>query len=109
MSGITSIQKSQPALAIIMPALKTTPRIVELAAIVSKSVGELQTTLDSRGIPSPSFDEDAPTRLPDECNKAQDAVLDAAKELYDLLLEPTTLILKNSSVRCSVNMPIPSY
>ncbi|KAJ4403640.1 hypothetical protein N0V82_010617 [Gnomoniopsis sp. IMI 355080] len=80
-----------------MPAAKTTPRIVELAAVISKSVAELQTVLESKGVPSPSFDEDAPTRLPDECNQAQDAVLDATKELYDLLLEPTTLILKNSA------------
>lgn len=92
-----------------MPAAKTTPRIVELAAVISKSVAELQTVLESKGVPSPSFDEDAPTRLPDECNQAQDAVLDATKELYDLLLEPTTLILKNSAVSFSIKLPIPSY
>ncbi|KAJ4387226.1 hypothetical protein N0V93_007815 [Gnomoniopsis smithogilvyi] len=80
-----------------MPAAKTTPRIVELAAVISKSVAELQTVLESKGVPFPTFEEDAPTRLPDECNQAQDAVLDATKELYDLLLEPTTLILKNSA------------
>ncbi|POS74341.1 sterigmatocystin 8-O-methyltransferase [Diaporthe helianthi] len=76
---------------------QTTPRIVELATIISDSVAQLQKTLSSAGVPSPSFDEDAPTRLPDESNPALDAVLDATKELYDVLLEPTTLILKNSA------------
>lgn len=81
-----------------MPAMESTPRIIHLAAEIHQRAAELQNVLDAKGFPTPSFDEDSPTRLPDEASEAQDAILDAAAELYDLLLEPTTLILKNSAV-----------
>ncbi|KAI7908582.1 hypothetical protein M9X92_012113, partial [Pyricularia oryzae] len=80
-----------------MPAMESTPRIIHLAAEIHQRAAELQKVLDAKGFPTPSFDEDSPTRLPDEASEAQDAILDAAAELYDLLLEPTTLILKNSA------------
>lgn len=74
-------------------------RIVELADTIQKSVAELQNVLDSKGLPAPSFDEDAsPDPLPSEAQKAQDAVLDATAELHDILLEPTALVLKTISV-----------
>lgn len=82
-----------------MAIAKSTPRIVELATQISKSVADLQAVLDAKGVPSPSFDENAPPKLPKEANDAQDAVLDATAELHDLLLEPVTLVLKNSAVR----------
>ncbi|WQF84527.1 Putative O-methyltransferase domain, S-adenosyl-L-methionine-dependent methyltransferase superfamily [Colletotrichum destructivum] len=80
-----------------MAIAKSTPRIVELATQISKSVADLQAVLDAKGVPSPSFDENAPPKLPKEANDAQDAVLDATTELHDLLLEPVTLVLKNSA------------
>ncbi|KAI6336456.1 hypothetical protein MCOR28_009125 [Pyricularia oryzae] len=80
-----------------MTAMESTPRIIYLAAEIHQRAAELQNVLDAKGFPTPSFDEDSPTRLPDEASEAQDAILDAAAELYDLLLEPTTLILKNSA------------
>lgn len=74
-------------------------RIVALADTIHKSVAELQAVLDSKGLPAPSFAEDAsPDPLPSEAQKAQDAVLDATAELHDILLEPTALVLKTISV-----------
>ncbi|KAK2610911.1 hypothetical protein N8I77_004300 [Diaporthe amygdali] len=73
-------------------------RIVALANTIQKSVAELQAVLDSKGLPAPSFAEDAsPDPLPFEAQKAQDAVLDATAELHDILLEPTALVLKTIS------------
>ncbi|KAI1840682.1 hypothetical protein JX266_013089 [Neoarthrinium moseri] len=72
-------------------------RIVELANKISHSVTQLQSVFDAQGLPPPSFDENAIITIPREGAEAQDAVLDATAELHDLLLEPTTLILKHSA------------
>lgn len=82
-----------------MSAPASTPRIVELSNKIQASVTRLQVLLDAKGLPSPSFDEDAPERLPREADDAQNAILDATAELYDLLLDPPTAILKNTAVR----------
>ncbi|KAF3058615.1 6-hydroxytryprostatin B O-methyltransferase [Daldinia childiae] len=72
------------------------PRIVELAATVSDSVAKIQQVLLAKGAPWPSFDENAPDSLPKEATEAQNAVIDAAAELYDLMLDPLTLVYKHS-------------
>jgi hypothetical protein len=81
-----------------MAPKETQPRIVELAATISNSVAQLQQILDAQGVPSPSFDEDAQYLIPKDASDAQDAVIDAAAELYDLLLEPLTMLFKHASV-----------
>ncbi|KAF4633293.1 hypothetical protein G7Y89_g4831 [Cudoniella acicularis] len=70
------------------------PRIVHLAAIIGDSVTKIHEVLSAQNVPTPSFDEDTPTSLPKEVSDAQDAVLDATAELFDLLLEPLTLVYK---------------
>lgn len=74
------------------------PRIVELAATISESVAKLQEILTSQGLPSPSFDEDGLTLYPDEASDARDAVLDASTELYDVMLEPLSLLFQRGGV-----------
>ena len=81
-----------------MSSSTSTPRIVELASKIQASVAQLQSVLDAKGVPSPSFNEDAPERLPREATEAQDAVLDATQELFDLLLDPPATVLKNTAV-----------
>lgn len=81
-----------------MSASTSTPRIVELANKIQASVAQLQSMLDAKGVPSPSFAEDAPDRLPREATEAQDVVLDATQELYDLLLDSPATILKATAV-----------
>lgn len=76
-----------------------TPRIVSLATVISSSVARIQDIIDAQGAPSPSFDENAPS-LPLEITEAQDAVLDAAAELQDLLTDPLNMIHRSSRV-CS--------
>jgi hypothetical protein len=81
-------------------ALSTkSPRIVELAATISASVSQLQELLSSQGVPSPSFTENSPERLPANTIHLQDAVLDATTELHELLMEPVRLIFKFCAVR----------
>ncbi|KAK8133248.1 S-adenosyl-L-methionine-dependent methyltransferase [Apiospora kogelbergensis] len=77
-----------------MSPSSSSPRIVELASKIQSSVIQLQSILDAKGVPSPSFDENAPDRLPREATEAQDAVLDATQELYDLLLDSPAAVLK---------------
>lgn len=82
-----------------MSANGTTPRLIELAATLTEALRAIQETLESQGRPLPSFAEDAPTTFPREIDDARDTALDAAAEIYDLLLEPMTLIYKHGAVR----------
>ncbi|KAI1198527.1 sterigmatocystin 8-O-methyltransferase [Nemania serpens] len=77
-----------------MESSSRTPQIVELAAKISASVSQLQELLSAQGVPSPSFTEDSPDRLPANTFHLQDAVLDATAELHELLMEPVRLIFK---------------
>jgi hypothetical protein len=76
----------------------TAPRILELAAIIGKAAAEINTTLTNQGIPSPSFSEDAPESFPQDISDARDIVLDATAELYDILLDPLTLLYQHGGV-----------
>ncbi|KAL2756633.1 hypothetical protein ACRALDRAFT_1080807 [Sodiomyces alcalophilus JCM 7366] len=80
------------------------PRILELASTISDSVAKLHQILTAAGQPSPSFDEDAPLAIPKEGSDAQDAILDATSELYDLLLEPLDLLFQKSGHVNNVSM-----
>ncbi|GAP82382.1 putative sterigmatocystin 8-O-methyltransferase [Rosellinia necatrix] len=69
------------------------PRIIQLARTISISVSKIDAVLASRGLPSPSFDEDAPMDyFPSEVHRTRDTLVDATAELHDLLLEPLQLI-----------------
>ena len=75
------------------------PRIIQLARIISTCVVKIDAVLEASGLPSPSFDEDAPVGyLPSEISGFQDMVLDATAELHDLLLEPLHMIKNHSGV-----------
>lgn len=81
-----------------MDSNASVPRIVHLAATISNSVTKIHEVLSTHAVPTPSFDEDAPMSFPNEAFEARDTVLDATAELYDLLLEPLTLIYKHNGV-----------
>jgi hypothetical protein len=76
----------------------TVPRIVELAAQISSSVTKLQEKLTAQGAATPSFAENGPELLPDDVSSLKDAVLDAAAELHEILLDPLLLLFKFASV-----------
>lgn len=78
------------------------PRIVDLATTISGSVMRLHEVLCAQNAPSPSFHEDAPAYFPKEASDARDKILDATAELYDLLLEPLTLIYKHHAASLEV-------
>ncbi|KAI1275240.1 O-methyltransferase-domain-containing protein [Xylaria sp. FL0933] len=72
-------------------------RIVQLASIIGDTVAKLDDILQSRGLETPSFDEDAPTGFPEEALAMQSVVLDATSELHDLLLPPMALLLNKTA------------
>lgn len=73
-------------------------RILQLSATINASVVKIQKVIDALGVPSPTFNEDAPT-LPAEIDEARDVVLDATAELHDLLTDPMNMIHRSARVR----------
>lgn len=81
-------------------AAQAPSRIAQLAATITKSVARLDEILSINRLQEPSFDEDAPSVVfPKEALEARDAILDAAAEVSDLLLDPPALLRKNGAVR----------
>ncbi|KAF7534727.1 hypothetical protein G7054_g5962 [Neopestalotiopsis clavispora] len=73
------------------------PRIVQLAAAINEVVAKLNDILNSQGIPTPSFEENAPTTLPDDSADVQSTILDATLELHDLILQPMELLIRKTA------------
>ncbi|KAI1075566.1 S-adenosyl-L-methionine-dependent methyltransferase [Whalleya microplaca] len=80
------------------------PRIVELAERITEAVGRLQGIFVEKGLQMPSFDEDASSEMPLEAFDVRDAVLDASTEIYDIFLDPLTLMLKRGSYNNMVSL-----
>ncbi|KAI0409402.1 sterigmatocystin 8-O-methyltransferase [Xylaria palmicola] len=68
------------------------PRFVQLAQTIGAAAAQLQEILLAHEAPFPSFDEDGAFQMPKEAAGAQDALIDAAAELHDLLLSPMDLL-----------------
>lgn len=81
-----------------MASKESLPRILHLANTISASVKKMEQVLSAKGIPPPSFDEDASFNIPLQLTADHDAVLDATAELHDLLLEPLNLIHRHGGV-----------
>jgi hypothetical protein len=75
--------------------------IVSLAASLLQAVSNLEEILLTQGVPSPSFDEDAPPLLPKDAIRVRDLAIDSAAEIQDLLQGPLDLIYRHGSVRIS--------
>ncbi|KAK8071291.1 S-adenosyl-L-methionine-dependent methyltransferase [Apiospora hydei] len=88
----------------VLPKEGSKIRIVELAQSIIDGVAQLETVFSDKGLPFPSFEEDAPHNFPLEAFDARDVVLDASAELYDLLLDPVTLMLKRGSYNNMVSL-----
>ncbi|KAI2602759.1 S-adenosyl-L-methionine-dependent methyltransferase [Hypoxylon sp. NC1633] len=74
----------------------TTPsRMSQLADVISRSVANMNEMLSALQVAQPSFSEDAFVSLPNEVSDDKDAILDAAAELYDLLLDPLELLYRH--------------
>lgn len=76
----------------------TQSRIVELTNIIATEAPIVENYFSSHGIPLPSFDVDGPTRVvipPSEQDvlKAHVAVVGATKELHDLMIGPTAMLM----------------
>ncbi|KAJ2999003.1 hypothetical protein NUW58_g143 [Xylaria curta] len=80
-----------------MAPSESATRIVQLASTISDAVAKLDEILQSQGLQTPSFNEDAPTSLPEEALAMQSVVLDATSELHDLLLSPMALLLNKTA------------
>ena len=68
------------------------PRILGLASIISTSIATFHELLIANNQPLPSFEADNHWSLSEELEEARNAVIDAATELRDLLLEPADLL-----------------
>ena len=73
-------------------------RIAELAAIISAKTAVVNDYFTSKNIPAPSFDIYGPPRVmippfEREAFMAHGAVLAATKELHNLLLGPTAMLM----------------
>lgn len=88
------ILHQKPKMNPVMPV----PRLIQLATTIKDSVLKIQEILDTLGVLSPSFDENAPP-LPVQIGEAQDIVLGATAELHDLLTEPTNMIHRSARVK----------
>ncbi|KAF7595502.1 hypothetical protein BBP40_005838 [Aspergillus hancockii] len=71
-------------------------RLVELAATISTATNNIHDYLKDRNLPYPSFEPDAPMELPEELGDAENSVLDAICELYDLIINPVSAVLGGS-------------
>ncbi|KAI1108308.1 O-methyltransferase-domain-containing protein [Nemania sp. NC0429] len=80
-----------------MALIKSATRIVLLASAISENVAKLDDILRSRGLCTPSFDENASADLPEEALAMQSVLLDATIELHDLLLSPMNLLMNKTS------------
>ena len=72
-------------------------RIAELASIITENTAIVDEYLSARDLPTPSFDIDAPAKLPIaddalEVEAARAAVIDATGELQALMLGPMELL-----------------
>jgi len=74
----------------------TLKRLLELAVNIHYNTHSIHEYLESNGLPLPSFASDTPKELPVEISQAQDAVLDATLELYDMLMNPLSAFLATS-------------
>ncbi|KAI1286566.1 sterigmatocystin 8-O-methyltransferase [Xylaria venustula] len=85
-------------------ANSTPSRLSLLAASLVESVAKLEMTLLVHGVPSPSFDEDAPTLLPGNTADIRDTIIDCAAEIQDLLQDPLDLIYRHGSFNNCVSL-----
>jgi hypothetical protein len=72
---------------------KATPKLSELAAIISQKAAYLENYLEEHNLPQPSFSADGPSSFPvaataQEASAARFALIDAAKDLRDLVVGP---------------------
>lgn len=75
-------------------------RIESLANIIAQSAQELRDLLAQYGLEEPSFSAECPSSgaLPPAVDKARNALLHAACEIQDLLLDPADLLRSYASV-----------
>ena len=71
-------------------AASQSSRIVELASIIANRTNECDQWFASKGIPSPSFDQDLSfsVTVPEHIAQAREQVIEASAELQALMLGP---------------------
>ncbi|KAF2248979.1 sterigmatocystin 8-O-methyltransferase [Trematosphaeria pertusa] len=72
-------------------------RIIELARSILENASTIDATLESQGLPTPTFEPSVSVLFPPGVTSARDTVLDATQELHDLLLAPMNLIQRKAS------------
>ncbi|KAI6378424.1 hypothetical protein MCOR25_002290 [Pyricularia grisea] len=74
-----------------------------LAQTISDSVAALQASLAAKGLPNPSVDENAPIDyFPPESLADRNAAIDAATELFNIVMDPLDLVKHHSGTTTSI-------
>ncbi|KAF3005265.1 hypothetical protein E8E14_006481 [Neopestalotiopsis sp. 37M] len=87
-----------------MPSEASVSHIAKLTASLLQAVSNLEEILHAQGVPSPSFDEDAPPLLPKDAISVRDLAIDYAAEIQDLLQGPLDLIYRHGSFNNCVSL-----
>ncbi|KAH6705376.1 O-methyltransferase-domain-containing protein, partial [Leptodontidium sp. MPI-SDFR-AT-0119] len=75
-----------------LSTMASTSKLIELAATITRETEKLDRYMKENGLPTPSFEVDAPSNFPKldgEIKKAREEVVRATKELGDLVTGPT--------------------
>ena len=80
-----------------VPASTSSPRLTELSTLIAQKTAQIESYLDAKGLPLPSFDANAPVELgiareDEDVQKIRIELLDLIKELRDLITGPTDLV-----------------
>lgn len=84
-------------------------KIAELAAQIHQNTAKVDQYLQSRGLPSPSFNQDGPVdfNIDDEqVQEAREIALDSSLELHQLLLGPALCLRPVVSTRTHIHIHI---
>lgn len=82
-------------------------RISELAAIITSSTSKIDSHLLSKGLPTPSFDTDAPSHLlfDKEILSCRQVILEATDELNALMRGPIAMLMPSMVCNNCVERP----
>lgn len=83
-----------------MTSSSSSTKIIELSSTISTSVDKINRFNEEHGLPTQSFDPDAPPTYdyPPDIEEARQQVLSATDELHALLAGPASTFMDGSSV-----------
>ncbi len=78
-------------------------RMRELALIIVDKTADIDSKLESAGLPEPSFHPQSPSMLQENMAESRRSLLEATEELHALMLGPVELVTSHSDVHLESN------